>query len=54
MKLRRYADSREAFKKCENWIGKSEMNQAMRDKWRARLKKQMSVFATVKEVRPKR
>lgn len=51
MKLRRYADSREAFKKCENWIGKSEMNQAMRDKWRARLKKQMSVFSTVKEVR---
>ena len=32
-------------------IGKSDMPTAMRDKWRARMKKQMSVFGVVKEVR---
>ena len=50
LKLKRYADSKEAFKKCTDWIGKSDMNQVMRDKWRVKLKKQMGVFGVVKQV----
>jgi len=51
LKLKRYADSRSTFLKCKDMVGKSDMpTQEMRDKYRLKLAKQMSVFNVKKGV----
>lgn len=50
MRLKKFADSKKAFAKCVDTIGKSDMPTKMRDQWRVRMKKQMSVFGTVRNV----
>ena len=49
--MKQYAASKEAFKMCLDMIGKSDMNSKLRDKTRLGIKKQMTVFNVVKELR---
>ena len=51
LRLKQYAKSKEEFKKCLDMIGKSDMNSKLRDKTRFSIKKQMTVFNVVKELR---
>ena len=51
MRMKQYAASKEAFKMCLDMIGKSDMNSKLRDKTRLGIKKQMTVFNVVKELR---
>ena len=51
LKIRRFDDARLEFAKCKDMIGKSDMpTQEMRDKYRIRLAKQMSVFNVKKGI----
>ena len=51
LRMKQYAASKEAFKMCLDMIGKSDMNSKLRDKTRFSIKKQMTVFNVVKELR---
>ena len=51
LRMKQYAASKEAFKMCLDMIGKSDMNSKLRDKTRLGIKKQMTVFNVVKELR---
>ena len=51
MKMKQYVTGRETFKKCSEMIGKSDMTQQQRDKWRAKMKKQMNVFNVSKSIK---
>ncbi len=51
LKLKQYITSKEAFTKCLDMIGKSDMNSKLRDKTRETTKKQMNVFTVVKQLR---
>lgn len=51
LKVRRFADARKAFLKCQDMVGKSDIpTTEMRDKYRRKLAKQMSVFNVKKGV----
>ena len=51
LRMKQYGASKEAFAKCLDMIGKSDMNSKLRDKTRITIKKQMTVFNVVKELR---
>jgi tetratricopeptide (TPR) repeat protein len=50
LKLRQFESSKEAFAKCLDMIGKSDMPSKQRDQFRAKTKKQMTVFNVVKKL----
>ena len=50
-KIRQFEDAKKEFDKCKDMVGKSDMpTTEMRDKYRIRLAKQMSVFNVKKGV----
>jgi hypothetical protein len=48
-KRQQYFESRASFQKCRDFIGKSDMKTAERERWRIKLAKQMSVFNSAKK-----
>jgi len=48
-KRKQYNDAKNSFDECKNYIGKSDMKQNERDRWRIKMAKQMSVFNSAKK-----
>ena len=50
-KRKQYLDAKNSFDQCKDYIGKSDMKQNERDRWRIKMAKQASVFNSAKKGR---
>jgi len=48
-KRKQYLDAKNSFDQCKDYIGKSDMKQNERDRWRIKMAKQASVFNSAKK-----